>query len=197
MSLIKFLAAALGLGAVLAFAPAAQAAEPAKAKTAAAKKTAAKPKAVSAKSKKAAAAAAAAAKEPDPEADEPDVAEATVDEFSCEMGNKVTIYRNAGDEGHIALRWKTRLHRLTQVATTTGAQRFENRLYGLIWIGIPSKGLLLDSKLNRQLANECRNAEQNKPAETPMQAQAPGQTTAPAAPVTGAPAQADARPVTK
>jgi hypothetical protein len=33
-------------------------------------------------------------------------------------------------------------------------------LYGLIWIGIPAKGMLLDSKQNRQLANECRNAEQ-------------------------------------
>jgi hypothetical protein len=36
-------------------------------------------------------------------------------------------------------------------------------LYGLIWIGIPAKGMLLDSKQNRQLANECKDAEQAKP----------------------------------
>lgn len=102
-------------------------------------------------------------KTPDEDADEPAVADSAVTEFDCELGNKITIYENASDEAHIALRWKKRLHRLTRVGTTTGAHRFENRLYGLIWIGIPAKGMLLDSKQNRQLANECRNAEQLKP----------------------------------
>ncbi|SEN30482.1 hypothetical protein SAMN05428959_1011100 [Duganella sp. CF517] len=105
-------------------------------------------------------------KTPDEEADEPAVTDSAVTEFDCELGNKITIYANTTDESHIALRWKKRLHRLTRVGTTTGAQRFENKLYGLIWIGIPAKGMLLDSKLNRQLANECRNAEQLKPVVT-------------------------------
>jgi len=105
-------------------------------------------------------------KAPDEEADEPVVTDSAVTEFDCELGNKITIYANTTDDGHIALRWKKRLHRLTRVGTTTGAQRFENKLYGLIWIGIPAKGMLLDSKLNRQLANECRNAEQLKPVIT-------------------------------
>jgi hypothetical protein len=102
-------------------------------------------------------------KAPDEEADEPAVTDSNVIEFDCELGNKITIYKNDADEAHIALRWKKRLHRLTRVGTTTGANRFENKLYGLIWIGIPAKGMLLDSKQNRQLANECRNAEQLKP----------------------------------
>ena len=46
------------------------------------------------------------------------------------------------------------------MGTTTGAQRFENPFWGLIWIGIPAKGILLDSRLNRQLANECKTAQQ-------------------------------------
>ncbi len=92
--------------------------------------------------------------------DDPDITDTTTTEYSCELGNKITIYHNEKDEKSIALRWKTRLHRLTAVGTTTGARRFENNNFGLIWIGIPSKGMLLDSKLNRQLANECRSAEQ-------------------------------------
>ncbi|RZJ82796.1 MAG: hypothetical protein EOO64_07270, partial [Massilia sp.] len=92
-----------------------------------------------------------------------DITDTTVTEFDCELGNKVTIYKNEGADGHIALRWKKRLHRLTRVGTTTGAQRFENPHWGLIWIGIPAKGILLDSKLNRQLANECKNAQQAEP----------------------------------
>jgi membrane-bound inhibitor of C-type lysozyme len=95
-----------------------------------------------------------------PEEAEPDVADTVTSEYACELGNKITIFKNDNDDSHIALRWKKRLHRLTRVGTTTGAQRFENPNYGLIWIGIPAKGMLLDSKLNRQLANECKTVEQ-------------------------------------
>jgi membrane-bound inhibitor of C-type lysozyme len=127
-------------------------------------------KAAPSKSKKAAAAAAAGAATaaaadswaPADEA-EPDITDTKVTEYTCELNNKVTIYTNEGDDSHIALRWKKRLHRLERVGTTTGALRFENTNYRLIWIGIPSKGILLDSRLNRQLANECKNAEQSKP----------------------------------
>lgn len=110
----------------------------------------------------AAAAAAAAAVAANPlEVDEPSIADTRVTEYACELGNKITIYTNETDDSHIALRWKQRLHRLSRIGTTTGALRFENPHYGLIWIGIPAKGILLDSKLNRQLANECKNAEQS------------------------------------
>jgi len=109
-----------------------------------------------------AAAAAAATVAANPlEVDEPDITDTKITEYACELNNKLTIYTNEGDDSHIALRWKQRLHRLARVGTTTGALRFENPHWGLIWIGIPSKGILLDSKLNRQLANECKNAEQS------------------------------------
>ena len=97
---------------------------------------------------------------------EPDITDTKVTEYKCELNNKVTIYTNEGDPAHIALRWKKRVHRLERVGTTTGAQRFENANFRLIWIGIPSKGMLLDSRLNRQLANECKNPEQDMLAET-------------------------------
>ncbi|MFM9436787.1 membrane-bound inhibitor of C-type lysozyme [Janthinobacterium sp. CG_23.3] len=166
MSIFKLaISCGVALGALtLSLAPAAFAADaeakPAKAVKAKAKaKSAAKP----AESKPAAAV--------DEEADEPETGGSTTTEFHCELGNKITIYSNEADEKHIALRWKKRLHRLTQVGTTTGARRFENRLYGLVWIGIPAKGMLLDSKQNRQLANECKDAEQIKPA-VPVAAEA-------------------------
>jgi membrane-bound inhibitor of C-type lysozyme len=94
---------------------------------------------------------------------EPDLTDTVSTDYNCELGNKITIYANDKDDSHIALRWKKRVHRLERVGTTTGAQRFENPTFGLIWIGIPSKGMLLDSKLNRQLANECKSAAQNQP----------------------------------
>lgn len=96
----------------------------------------------------------------DEDEQEPDVKASIATDYSCELGNKLTIYQNAGDAQHIALNWKKRLHRLTRVDTTTGANRFENRKFGLLWIGIPAKGILLDSKKGQQLANECKNSEQ-------------------------------------
>ncbi|CAM3162893.1 hypothetical protein [Janthinobacterium lividum] len=169
MSLSKLaIACSVALGAMtLTLAPASFAATDTKeAANAKAVKAKAKPKAKATKAK-------AAAKEAHPlamsmvdkeESDEPDTAGSASTDFNCELGNKITIYTNATDDKHIALRWKKRLHRLSRVGTTTGANRFENRLYGLVWIGIPAKGMLLDSKQGRQLANECKDAEQAKPA---------------------------------
>lgn len=94
---------------------------------------------------------------------EPDIASSSTTEFNCELGNKLTVYENAGDNKHIGLRWNKKLHRLSRVDTTTGANRFENRKYGLVWIGIPAKGMLLDSKKGQQLANECKSPEQLMP----------------------------------
>ena len=91
-----------------------------------------------------------------------DITDTATTDYNCELGAKLTIFANEKDDSHIALRWKKRIHRLDKVGTTTGAMRFENTTFGLIWIGIPSKGMLLDAKLNRQLANECKNAEQER-----------------------------------
>jgi len=95
---------------------------------------------------------------------EPDMGGTKSAEFDCELGNKLTIYKNDADDKHIAIRWNKRINRLTRVSTTTGANRFENRKVGLVWIGIPAKGILLDSKKGQQLANECKNVEQTNAA---------------------------------
>jgi membrane-bound inhibitor of C-type lysozyme len=97
-----------------------------------------------------------------PDGPDADITDTVTTEYNCELGAKVTIFHNESDDSHIAIRWKKRIHRLEKVGTTTGARRFENPTFGLIWIGIPAKGMLLDSKLNRQLANECKNADQEK-----------------------------------
>ncbi len=91
---------------------------------------------------------------------------AAVTELDCELGNKLTLYRNGTDDEHMGLRWNQRVHQMTRVSTTTGANRFENSKFGLVWIGIPAKGMLLDSRHGRQLANECKDVDQiaGKPA---------------------------------
>ncbi len=82
--------------------------------------------------------------------------------YTCEMGDKVTIHRKPNDDKQITIRWRNRLHNLVRVSTTTGADRFEGPKSGLVWVGIPSKGMLLDAHKGRQLANECMDAKQLK-----------------------------------
>lgn len=91
---------------------------------------------------------------------EPDISGLLPTAFDCELGNKLTIYTDANNDQQIALHWNKRMHRMTRVSTSTGAQRFENAQNGLVWIGIPAKGMLLDSKKGKQLANECKSPEQ-------------------------------------
>lgn len=57
---------------------------------------------------------------------------------------------------------------MDRVDTSTGANRFENRKIGLVWIDIPTKGILLDSKRGKQLANECKSAQQMMPQSQEM-----------------------------
>jgi hypothetical protein len=107
----------------------------------------------------------------DEEENEPDVSGTKVVDYQCELGNKITIFTNNDDDKHIALKWGKRLHRMARIDTSTGANRFENRHFGLVWIGIPAKGMLLDSKNGHQLANECKTDEQRAAqASTPPKA---------------------------
>lgn len=127
----------------------------------------------------------------------PDTASAKSVDYKCDQGNSLTLYHHAEDQQHVALRWKNRLLQMTRIDTSTGANRYENTRAGLVWIGIPAKGILLDAKKGQQLANECKNAEQiaeaaeaGKPVLAPA---APAATTAGDKPATDKPA-VDAAP---
>lgn len=74
--------------------------------------------------------------------------------FNCELGNRVEI-ESDGNSG-ANLTWKGSKYAMMPVSTTTGAVRFENRASGLVWIQIPAKSMLLNTKQGAQLANECR-----------------------------------------
>jgi len=82
--------------------------------------------------------------------------------YSCEMDHKVTIHKQPKDDQQITVTWRNRQHTLLRVNTTTGADRFEGPKSGLVWVGIPSKGMLLDAHKGQPLANECKSAAQLK-----------------------------------
>ena len=90
----------------------------------------------------------------------PDIFTSKTFDYRCELNDSLSIYTNVDDDLHAAIRWKNRLYRLKRVETTTGANRFENKKAGLVWISIPTKGMLLNSRLGQQLANECKTTGQ-------------------------------------
>ena len=83
-------------------------------------------------------------------------------QYNCELGNKLTVYKKSDDPSYVNLQWRNKMHRMLRTATTTGAERYEDKSTGLVWVNIPAKSMLLDSKKGSQLANECRNPEQRK-----------------------------------
>ena len=88
---------------------------------------------------------------------EPNIEKSADTEYKCELGNSLVMYEHPEDNQSLAMRWRNRLYKLTRVETSTGAHRFENQKIGLVWINIPSKGMLLDSRRGHQLANECKS----------------------------------------
>ena len=78
-------------------------------------------------------------------------------DFSCEMGNKVQVRMDGRVTDGVTLVWKGKNYMMNPVSTSTGAVRLENKGEGLVWIQIPSKSMLLNSKIGQQLANDCRS----------------------------------------
>jgi hypothetical protein len=75
--------------------------------------------------------------------------------FRCEFGSAVGIKMGDGLQ-NVNLTWKGKTYVMLPVKTATGALRFEDRSSGMVWIQIPAKSMLLDSKIGQPLANDCK-----------------------------------------
>ena len=75
--------------------------------------------------------------------------------YRCDSGQQVEIQRNAAD---IGVAWQGSRHTLRRYDSESGLPRFEDRDSGLLWIDLPWKSVLMDSRSGRPLANECKAA---------------------------------------
>jgi len=80
--------------------------------------------------------------------------------YSCELGQSVQIERAYREQVnyHIQLGWKGKNYKLERDNSYSGLPRFKDRNSGLVWVDLPWKGMLLDGKSNKPLANECKSA---------------------------------------
>jgi hypothetical protein len=58
----------------------------------------------------------------------------------------------------IQLGWDGRTYQLERDPSHSGLPRFADASKALVWIDLPWKGLLLDGKTQKPIANECRPA---------------------------------------
>ncbi|QDF99887.1 hypothetical protein CJ010_24100 [Azoarcus sp. DD4] len=80
--------------------------------------------------------------------------------YNCEHGLSVHLEREVRDRvnSRIQLGWKGGRYQLERDPSHSGLPRFEDSASGLVWIDLPWKGLLLDGRTHKPLANECRAA---------------------------------------
>lgn len=76
--------------------------------------------------------------------------------YHCDLNRRVELRQVADDKKWAILYWERRNYTLHVVSTQTGALRLEDKTSGLTWITIPGKSMLLDTRLGRQLANDCK-----------------------------------------
>jgi hypothetical protein len=77
-------------------------------------------------------------------------------DWYCELGKSLLVMGDINRDSVIELGWKGQMVRMQRVGTSTGAQRFEDPVSGLIWISIPEKAMLLDGMKGEPLANGCK-----------------------------------------
>lgn len=80
--------------------------------------------------------------------------------YNCENRVRLQVEREVLNRAtqRIRLVWNGNSYRLDRDPSYSGLPRFEDSASGLVWIDLPWKGLLLDSRSNKPLANECRPA---------------------------------------
>lgn len=85
--------------------------------------------------------------------------------FPCEMGQTVHLHPDEAAPGHFHLKTRTHRFHLRPVLTSTGAVRLEDAAQGAVWIQLSNKSMLMNQKLGRRLADECKSPMQQAVAD--------------------------------
>jgi hypothetical protein len=79
---------------------------------------------------------------------------------ACEFDQVVSLDRIVEHPGHFRLKFKNASYVVVPEETTTGALRLEDKKAGIVWLQIPSKSMLMNSKIGQRLVDNCLHPEQ-------------------------------------
>jgi hypothetical protein len=78
----------------------------------------------------------------------------------CEFSQKVEVAAIDGKPGHFKVAFGKATYTMTPQETTTGAVRLEDRKAGIVWLQIPAKSMLMDTKAGHRLVDACQTPQQ-------------------------------------
>lgn len=78
----------------------------------------------------------------------------------CEFDQTVSVQRIDDRPGHFKVAYKNASYTMTPQETTTGAVRLEDRKAGVMWLQIPAKSMLMNSKAGQRMVDGCMQKEQ-------------------------------------
>lgn len=91
---------------------------------------------------------------------EPEDGEVHTGRMVCELGNSVTVTPDPQQTARFIVQMKKNTYHMTPVETTTGAVRLEDSQAGAMWLQLPHKSMLMNSKLGQRMADECQSDHQ-------------------------------------
>jgi hypothetical protein len=77
--------------------------------------------------------------------------------YRCELGKHVHVHEVSPDLQTARLNWNKRDYTMQAVGARSGALRYEDAKSGLVWLMIPGKSMLLDTRHGQRLADDCRS----------------------------------------
>lgn len=78
----------------------------------------------------------------------------------CEFGQHVSVEPKAGQPGTFQVGFKNASYTMVPEETTSGAVRLSDQRAGVVWLQIPSKSMLMNSKIGQRLVDNCTQTEQ-------------------------------------
>jgi len=81
-------------------------------------------------------------------------------EARCELNQQVAVHAIEGKPGHFRVSFKNVTYTMVPQETTTGAVRLEDKKAGVVWIQIPAKSMMLNSKVGQRMVDGCATSQQ-------------------------------------
>lgn len=78
----------------------------------------------------------------------------------CEFEQTVQVQRIDDRPGHFKVGFKNASYTMVPQETTTGAVRLEDKKAGVMWLQIPAKSMLMNSKAGQRMVDGCTQKEQ-------------------------------------
>jgi hypothetical protein len=95
----------------------------------------------------------------------PELGDVHTGRMVCELGNSVTVTPDPQQPSRFIVQLKRNTYLMAPVETTTGAVRLEDPQAGAMWLQLPHKSMLMNSKLGQRMADECQSEHQTTAAQ--------------------------------